>query len=153
MTDHQHPTVTVADMVMRIASTTHVRLPRTPQEVRHVAFGLPGWSDGCAHCGAGEDLADGTWEDVLALLPAERSRWIELWDEAELSKRRGLMSISAVAEYTGLSRRTIQDYRLDGRLPEPAIVIGRSPGWTREQIEEWMRTRPGQGARTDLRQE
>lgn len=86
-------------------------------------------------------------------LPYRIEYGIELWDEAELSKRRGLMSISAVAEYTGLSRRTIQDYRLDGRLPEPAIVIGRSPGWTREQIEEWMRTRPGQGARTDLRQE
>lgn len=30
-------------------------------------------------------------------------------------------------------------------------MVGRTPTWTRAQIDAWQATRPGQGARTDLR--
>ncbi len=60
------------------------------------------------------------------------------------------LTMAQVAQHLGLSLRTVQAYRLDGRLPEPTMV-GRTPTWTREQIDEWQTTRPGQGARTDLR--
>lgn len=61
----------------------------------------------------------------------------------------GVMTVRQVASHLGLSVRTVQDYRLDGRLPEPTMV-GRTPTWTREQIDAWQANRPGRGARTDL---
>ena len=59
------------------------------------------------------------------------------------------LTVAQVAEHLGLSVRTVQTYRTDGRMP-PATMIGRTPTWTREQIDEWQANRPGQGARTDL---
>jgi excisionase family DNA binding protein len=61
-----------------------------------------------------------------------------------------LLTVAQVAEHLGLSVRTVEAYRRDGRLPE-ATMVGRTPTWTREQIDQWQATRPGQGARTDLR--
>ena len=61
-----------------------------------------------------------------------------------------LLTVAQVAEYLGLSVRTVETYRADGRLPEPTMV-GRTPTWTREQIDQWQANRPGRGARTDLR--
>lgn len=58
----------------------------------------------------------------------------------------GVMTVQQVASHLGLSVRTVQDYRLDGRLPEPTMV-GRTPTWTREQIDEWQAERPGPGRR------
>ena len=58
----------------------------------------------------------------------------------------GVMTVRQVASHLGLSVRTVQDYRLDGRLPEPTMV-GRTPTWTREQIDEWQAERPGPGRR------
>lgn len=60
------------------------------------------------------------------------------------------LTVAQVAEYLGLSIRTVETYRADGRMPEPTMV-GRTPTWTREQIDQWQATRPGRGARTDLR--
>ena len=60
-----------------------------------------------------------------------------------------VLTVAQVAEYLGLSIRTVETYRADGRMPEPTMV-GRTPTWTREQIDQWMTSRPGQGARTDL---
>lgn len=57
----------------------------------------------------------------------------------------GVMTVQQVAEHLGLSVRTVQDYRLDGRLPDPARMVGRTPIWTREQIDEWQAARPGPG--------
>ena len=62
-----------------------------------------------------------------------------------------VLTVAQVAEYLGLSIRTVETYRADGRMPEPTMV-GRTPTWTREQIDQWQANRPGQGARTDLRQ-
>ena len=61
-----------------------------------------------------------------------------------------VLTVAQVAEHLGLSVRTVEAYRRDGRLPE-ATMIGRTPTWTRAQIDQWMTYRPGQGARTDLR--
>ncbi len=61
------------------------------------------------------------------------------------------LTVAQVAEYLGLSVRTVQTYRTDGRMP-PATMIGRTPTWTRAQIDQWQSNRPGRGARTDLRQ-
>ena len=61
-----------------------------------------------------------------------------------------VLTVAQVAEYLGLSIRTVETYRADGRMPEPTMV-GRTPTWTREQIDAWQANRPGRGARTDLR--
>ena len=61
-----------------------------------------------------------------------------------------VLTVAQVAEHLGLSVRTVEAYRRDGRLPE-ATMVGRTPTWTRAQIDAWQATRPGQGARTDLR--
>ena len=60
-----------------------------------------------------------------------------------------VLTVAQVAEYLGLSIRTVETYRADGRMPEPTMV-GRTPTWTREQIDQWQANRPGRGARTDL---
>ena len=61
-----------------------------------------------------------------------------------------ILTVAQVAEHLGLSVRTVETYRAHGRMPE-ATMVGRTPTWTREQIDQWQATRPGQGARTDLR--
>ena len=61
-----------------------------------------------------------------------------------------ILTVAQVAEYLGLSVRTVQAYRADGRMPT-ATMVGRTPTWTRAQIDQWQATRPGRGARTDLR--
>lgn len=61
-----------------------------------------------------------------------------------------VLTVAQVAKHLGLSIRTVETYRADGRMPEPTMV-GRTPTWTREQIDQWQATRPGRGARTDLR--
>ena len=70
----------------------------------------------------------------------------------DLAAAQGLESLSLgqVAKHLGLSVRTVEAYRRDGRLPE-ATMVGRTPTWTRAQIDAWQANRPGQGARTDLR--
>ena len=57
-----------------------------------------------------------------------------------------LLTVAQVAEHLGLSVRTVEAYRADGRLPE-ATMVGRTPTWTREQIDEWQAERPGPGRR------
>ena len=61
-----------------------------------------------------------------------------------------VLTVADVARYLSLSVRTVEAYRRDGRLPE-ATMVGRTPTWTRAQIDAWQANRPGQGARTDLR--
>lgn len=45
---------------------------------------------------------------------------------------------------------TIRQYAAKGRMPEPDVRVGPVSGWSAKTIDEWVRTRPGQGARTDL---
>lgn len=48
-----------------------------------------------------------------------------------------ILTVAQVAEYLGLSVRTVETYRADGRMPEPTMV-GRTPTWTRAQIDQWQ---------------
>lgn len=61
------------------------------------------------------------------------------------------LSLQDVAARIGVSRNTVQGYK----LPEPDVIVGSDfnarRGWLPETIDEWNRNRPGRGARTDLR--
>lgn len=61
------------------------------------------------------------------------------------STRDDELTVEGVAAHLGLSVRTVQDYRLDGRLPPPVATYGRTPVWTRQQLDEWQASRPGSG--------
>lgn len=66
------------------------------------------------------------------------------------------MGTGAVAEYLGLTTRSIKSYVGKGQIAEADVII-EGPGylvrgWSKETIDEWMKTRPGQGARTDLKE-
>lgn len=64
------------------------------------------------------------------------------------------LGTAAVAERLGLAVPTIRSYILRGLMPEPDVVIstpsGPLRGWAPETIDQWQRSRPGRGARTDL---
>jgi len=47
------------------------------------------------------------------------------------------LTISDIAEATGLKVDTINKYRTRNTLPEPDSKIGRTPVWKRETIETW----------------
>lgn len=64
-----------------------------------------------------------------------------------MSAKAAYLSISDVAALAGVTPATVRKYRSDGRLPEPAIVLGGSPGWTEQAIREWLAARPGHGGR------
>lgn len=59
------------------------------------------------------------------------------------------------AARTGLAVATIRSYMRKGLIPPADIVIstpaGPLRGWAPETIDAWMASRPGRGARTDLR--
>lgn len=57
-----------------------------------------------------------------------------------MSKLPELLGPAEFAEAAGLARTTIDQYRWNGKLPEPVIVSGH-PVWHREQVEEWLATR------------
>ena len=49
-----------------------------------------------------------------------------------------LLGIQEVAALMGVSRQRIWKRKEDGTMPEPyALVGGKRPVWTREQIEGW----------------
>lgn len=58
-----------------------------------------------------------------------------------------LLDRQGVADHLGLALATIDRYRHDGRLPEPDVTLGVSPGWHVSTIEAWQARRPGQGWR------
>ena len=56
------------------------------------------------------------------------------------------MDLRALAERLGVTLATIYQYRRRGALPEPDLMVGRSPAWHPATIEQWISTRPGRGA-------
>lgn len=64
------------------------------------------------------------------------------------------LGTAAVAERLGLAVPTIRSYIRKELLPPADVVIttpsGPLRGWAPETIDEWARSRPGRGARTDL---
>ncbi|MGW4042969.1 helix-turn-helix transcriptional regulator [Streptomyces sp. NPDC004721] len=61
-------------------------------------------------------------------------------------------TVQDIAEYWNVAPQTVRTYRSRkrGELPEPDNVFGRSPVWKPATIINFQR--PGQGARTDLRE-
>lgn len=51
-----------------------------------------------------------------------------------------------VAKMLGIAVGSVARYRNRGDLPEPDLMLGRSPGWYRTTIEAWQQTRPGRGS-------
>lgn len=66
----------------------------------------------------------------------------ELLTTAEAAALAGVLPASWAAQ----ARRTpaLRDAKV--------MLDGRTPAWPREVVETWLRTRPGRGARTDLRE-
>jgi predicted DNA-binding transcriptional regulator AlpA len=58
-----------------------------------------------------------------------------------------LLGIGAVAHLAGVTAATITAYLARGRMPAPVTRIGNSPVWSRPVIQQWLASRPGQGAR------
>ncbi len=52
------------------------------------------------------------------------------------------ITMSEIAEITGLSVGTLRNYRTDGSLPAPCGKRGKCWIWERAQIEEWNVVRP-----------
>lgn len=69
---------------------------------------------------------------------------------------REFLGLSALAERAGITPKTARHYLEEGRLPQPDVIViqgrQRVRGWLPETIDHWMAHRPGQGARTDLRE-
>ena len=64
------------------------------------------------------------------------------------------LGTAAVAERAGLAVATVRSYIRKGLLPDADVIIttpsGPLRGWSPETIDQWQRSRPGRGARTDL---
>ena len=61
-----------------------------------------------------------------------------------------MLTVAEVADLASVSKATIDSYRYRGYVPEPQIVKGRTPLWTRPVIRYWLLSRPGSGWRTDV---
>lgn len=57
-----------------------------------------------------------------------------------------LVSLGDFAERSGVKYDTVTAYRTRGMLPPPAAMLGRVPVWTRRQLNDWLRNRPGVSA-------
>nr|DAQ80091.1 MAG TPA: Pyocin activator protein PrtN [Caudoviricetes sp.] len=55
------------------------------------------------------------------------------------------LAVPEVAARLGLAVATVRAYRLEGRLPEPDGMVGRTPWWRPETIDAWQAARPGRG--------
>lgn len=66
----------------------------------------------------------------------------------------GLLSVSEAAALAGVAASTWRTYVARGQAPAPDVYVTPDrPRWRRATVEAWMAARPGQGTRTDLRQE
>ena len=60
--------------------------------------------------------------------------------------RRGVIAylcVEEVAQVLGVKVGTVRNYRCAGLLPDPDVVVGKSPGWKPATIEKWMKRRTG----------
>ncbi len=55
------------------------------------------------------------------------------------------------AVVAGVAASTWRNYVAHGRAPAPDGRLGATPWWYRSTVTAWAETRPGQGARTDLK--
>lgn len=79
----------------------------------------------------------------------------QILGEERQDGKTGPLPPATVRQYLAESQKTSKKGRfVKHPFPEPAGRAGRSPIWDPDQedaIREWARTRPGAGARTDLR--
>lgn len=61
------------------------------------------------------------------------------------TRLRDLRTTRDFADAAGVALPTIAAYRSRGYLPEPIGNVDGKPVWSRAQVEEWYRKRPGQG--------
>jgi hypothetical protein len=61
-----------------------------------------------------------------------------------------MLTVADIGELAGVSKATIDSYRYRGYLPDPQIIKGRTPLWSRPIVRHWLSTRPGAGWRTDV---
>ncbi len=57
---------------------------------------------------------------------------------------------SGLAQYLGVSVRSLDRANAAGLLPRPDLVVGRSPRWSPDTIKRWLKARPklpGRGGR------
>lgn len=55
------------------------------------------------------------------------------------------LTVPEVAARLGLAVATVRAYRAQKRLPAPDGMVGRTPWWRPETIDEWQAARPGRG--------
>jgi len=61
-----------------------------------------------------------------------------------------MLTVGDIADAAGVTKATIDSYRYRGYLPQPQVVRGRTPLWTRPVVHHWLASRPGPGWRTDI---
>lgn len=65
------------------------------------------------------------------------------------------LGLGDFAKRIGVSEGTLRGYSAKGLLPAPDVLVGLSEravrGWLPETIDRWQASRPGRGARTDLK--
>jgi hypothetical protein len=82
--------------------------------------------------------------------PSATSAFSSSVSESEGDAVRTCYTKRALAQYLHLSTRTLDRSRAFGLVPEPDLVVGRSPRWSPETIARWLKTRPklpGRGKR------
>lgn len=57
------------------------------------------------------------------------------------------LSLTDIAKRRGVQRTSMSRYT----LPEPDATVGSTRGWLPETVDEWEKSLPGKGARTDLK--
>lgn len=57
------------------------------------------------------------------------------------------LTTAQAAALAGIKPRTWSSYVARGQAPPPIARIGSTPVWDREQVEHWLRNRPGQGVK------
>lgn len=60
------------------------------------------------------------------------------------------LTAKQAAELAGVSSSTWRSYVARGRAPARDGQFGRESWWWESTVREWMASRPGRGARTDL---
>ena len=68
-------------------------------------------------------------------------------DLEDVAERIGVTLLSARLYHNQATRRRREGTTLPRDLPEPDSVVGRSPHWKKDTIEEWIARRPGKGNR------
>jgi len=64
---------------------------------------------------------------------------VALTDEAAVVR---CFTKQTLARYLGLSVRSLDRANAVGLLPCPDLVVGRSPRWSPDTVQRWLRTRP-----------